>query len=161
MKNLLILLSTIVLFTSCIKDFEEGADISFRSLRRRISGRWVLKAVWVDGIDSTRYKPYSDWVDSYGLDLPLFNIYTGQDLKTLYRTEKGKSFLSDTVFASGYCDLDDSEYLYFNGMAVLPAKPKGTSVYQMLECWDNRLKLMGRSPSNGFKSKLTVEFKKK
>jgi hypothetical protein len=58
-----------VLFNSCIYNFEEGADISFRSIEKRIEGKWYIRGVWVDGIDSSGYFPYNQYTHKDSLTL--------------------------------------------------------------------------------------------
>jgi hypothetical protein len=64
-----LLISIAALFNSCIYDFEEGADISFRSIEKRVEGKWYIRGVWVNGIDSSEYFPYNQYTKKDSLTL--------------------------------------------------------------------------------------------
>ena len=86
-----LLISIAALFNSCIYDFEEGNDFSFRTISQRVEGKWYIRGVWVNGIDSSGYFPY--------------NQYTQKDSLTLefaydpdYNTEKVRYMKSSVDF---------------------------------------------------------------
>ena len=45
----------------CIKDFDEGANFSFRSVEGRVHGSWRLDQVIINGIDSSDIPPYQQY----------------------------------------------------------------------------------------------------
>jgi len=55
------LLLVALVCNSCISDFEEGANFSFRSVEGRIHGGWKLDQVIINGIDSTEIPPYQQY----------------------------------------------------------------------------------------------------
>ncbi len=85
-----LLISIAALFNSCIyNDFEEGADISFRTIEKRIEGKWYIRGVWVNGKDSSGYFPYNQYTQKDSLTLEfIFN----ED----YNTEK-VSYIKSSV----------------------------------------------------------------
>jgi hypothetical protein len=65
MKKTLFLLffASLLICNSCIHDFEEGADISFRSVTARLTDiEWLVQGIWINGIDSTGYEPYKSLI---------------------------------------------------------------------------------------------------
>jgi hypothetical protein len=65
----IIVIGIAALFNSCIYNFEEGADISFRSISQRVEGKWYIRGVWVNGIDSSGYFPYNQYTQKDSLTL--------------------------------------------------------------------------------------------
>ncbi|MFY8034433.1 MAG: hypothetical protein ACOVMN_07935 [Flexibacteraceae bacterium] len=67
-------------FNSCIYNFEDGADFSLRSIGGRLAGKWTIKGVWVNGIDSSGFAPYLQYTknDSLVLDFN-YNIQYGSE----------------------------------------------------------------------------------
>jgi len=59
LASIILLLVAVLVQHGCINDFSEGADISFRSVKSRMTGAWKLDGVWVNGIDSTGMEPYA------------------------------------------------------------------------------------------------------
>jgi hypothetical protein len=67
-------------FNSCIYNFEDGADFSFRSIGGRLAGKWTIKGVWVNGIDSTRFAPYLQYTQNDSLVLDFnYNLQYGSE----------------------------------------------------------------------------------
>jgi len=97
MKNyiLILLLATAFLYNSCIHNFEEGADISLTSIERRIEGKWRIKGVWVNGIDSTNYPPYSQYTQKDSLVLEFIYKYQfGSDKVNWVKSSVGQQVLN-------------------------------------------------------------------
>ena len=69
--TLLVLMLVAFLSHGCIKDFDEGANFSFRSVEGRIHGSWRLQQVIINGIDSTEIPPYSKY---YGHGIVTFTF---------------------------------------------------------------------------------------
>jgi hypothetical protein len=85
----ILLIGISALFNSCVYDFEEGSDISFRTISRRVEGKWYIRGVWVNGIDSSGYFPYNQYTQKDSLTLEfIFN----ED----YNTEK-VSYIKSSV----------------------------------------------------------------
>jgi len=145
MKNyfLLIFLATAFLFNSCIHNFEEGADISLRSINRRIEGKWRIKGVWVNGIDSTTYPPYSQYTQKDSLTLTfIFNEPFGPDKVNYLESSVGQQRRTQTSLWG----VDNSKKLLevFNliyGFNTFFYSSSSSTYWKIVCCRNNRLVL--------------------
>jgi len=142
MKNyiLILFLATAFLFNSCIHDFEEGADISLRSVERRIEGKWRIKGVWVDGIDSTTYPPYSQYTqkDSLVLEFVYKEQYGSEKINYLISSE-GQPLIREATWSYRKEIIELFNEIY--GFNHIFFQSHSASYWRIICCWHSRLVL--------------------
>jgi len=153
----ILLITGTFLFNSCIHDFEEGADISLRSVERRIEGKWRIKGVWVNGIDSTTYPPYSQYTQKDSLTLTfIFNEPFGPDKVNWVKSSVGQQVLnqnSDWGVEKKVLDIFNKVYGFDHFLGTRNCTSYWTIIscrnerlvldLESFELYSNRLKLVG------------------
>ncbi len=131
-----LLISIAALFNSCIHDFEEGNDFSFRTFNQRLTNQWKLDGIWINGIDSTGYYPYNHYTNPSNFRMILSKQQTNEGFR-YFEFNRGKN-----GYTSGEWDFrknNNQIILRYAGGGFGIISFYGSSVGKVICCKNKRL----------------------
>jgi hypothetical protein len=133
----ILLISIASLFNSCIHDFEEGNDFSFRTFNQRLINQWKLEGIWINGIDSTNYYPYKDYTNPSNFRMILFRNYSANGDYRNFEFNRGNN-----GYQTGMWDFvpKKNEISFVNGYGFgIFNKVAGVETAKVICCKNSRL----------------------
>jgi len=135
----ILLIGITALFNSCIHDFEEGNDFSFRTFNQRLINQWKLDGVWVNEIDSTGYYPYNYYTNPSNFRMILQRNYSAngnyRNLEFIYGKGGYSTGMWDFTPKGSKIEILNS----WSAFGFLPYQGSSSRVGKVIFCKNNRL----------------------